>query len=136
MIIFSHKLHKFHFFILPQTSFSPTDCTDNTDLFFLIFRYAQDFVLLRYQNLTYNKIRSLTASNALYGFAQIFALRHLFFLDMKTRVHDLVLRRLFSLTECMEFLYLTDVIFIFQGWYEWYRFLSDSVLFLWVDLIF
>ena len=28
-------------------------------------------------------IRSLTASNALYGFAQIFALRHLFFLDMK-----------------------------------------------------
>ena len=26
VIIFSHKLHKFHFFILPQTSFSPTDC--------------------------------------------------------------------------------------------------------------
>ena len=55
------------------------------------------------------------------------------FLDMKTRGHDLFLRRLFSLTE---FLYRTDVIFIFQGWYEWYRFLSDSVLFLWVDLIF
>ena len=47
--------------------------------FFRFFRYAQDFVLLRYKNPTYNKIRSLTASNALYGFAQIFALRHLFF---------------------------------------------------------
>ena len=50
-------------------SFSPTDYTDNTDSFF--------------------SIRSLTASNALYGFAQIFALRHLFFLDMKTREHNL-----------------------------------------------
>ena len=68
-IIFSHKLHKFHSFILPQTSFSPTDCTDNTDSFF--------------------SIRSLTASNAIYGFAQIFTLRHLFFLDMKTREHNL-----------------------------------------------
>ena len=67
------------------------------------FRYAQDFVLLRYKNLTYNKIRSLTASNALYGFTQIVALRHFFFLDMKTWEHDLLSRRLFSPTDCTNF---------------------------------
>ena len=55
------------------------------------FRYAQDFVLLRYKT-TYNKIRSLTASNTLYGFAQIFALRYLFFRHEDKRTW-------FSLTE-------------------------------------
>ena len=52
----SHRLHRLH-------GFSPP-----------IFCYAQDFVLLRYKNLTYNKIRYLTASNALYRFAQILSL--------------------------------------------------------------
>ena len=42
-------------------NFSPTDYTDNTDSFFFF------------------SMRSLTASNALYGFTQIFALRHFFF---------------------------------------------------------
>ena len=55
-ISISHRLHRLHGFS------------------HLIFRYAQDFVLLRYKNLTYNKIRYLTASNALYGFAQILSL--------------------------------------------------------------
>ena len=38
---------------------------------FLIFRYAQDFVLFRYKKLTYNKIRSLAAQEVALRMTQI-----------------------------------------------------------------
>ena len=99
ILFISHRWHKFHFFILPQTSFSPTDCTDNTDSFFLFLDMKtreHDFFSRRLLFLTELffshgthgmhgnavaapachpdlTIRSLTASNALYGLAQIFS---------------------------------------------------------------
>ena len=69
-IIFSHKLHKFHSVILPQTSFSPTDYTNNTDSFFFFFDSLFDCVKCALRICT---DFCLTA----------------FFLDMKTREHDL-----------------------------------------------
>ena len=44
ILFISHRLHKFNFFILPQMSFSPTDCTDNTDSFFFFFNALFDCV--------------------------------------------------------------------------------------------
>ena len=79
-------------FYLPQI-------TQITRIFASGFNDSLKILFCLGKSLTYNKIRYLTASNALYGFAQIFALRHLFFLDMKTREHDFFSLRLFSPTD-------------------------------------
>ena len=79
--------------------FSPTNYTNFTPLFSLKRLFLPQITQITRIHFSFFSIRSLTASNALYGFAQIFALRHLFFLDMKTREHDFFSLRLFSPTD-------------------------------------
>ena len=69
--------------------FSLTNYTNFTPLFSLKRLFLPQITQITRILFSFFSMRSLTASNALYGFAQIFALRHLFFLDMKIREHNL-----------------------------------------------
>ena len=60
-------------FIAARWFLSPTDYTDYTD-FRLRFFATLKILFCLGKSLTYNKIRYLTASNALYGFTQILSL--------------------------------------------------------------
>ena len=79
----------FLFLTWVRYNFSPTNYTNFTPLFSLKRLFLPQIAQITRILFSFFSIRSLTASNALYGFAQIFALRHLFFLDMKTREHNL-----------------------------------------------
>ena len=75
--------------LLSRRLFSPTNYTNFTPLFSLKRLFLPQIAQITQIHFSFFSIRSLTASNALYGFAQIFALRQLLFLDMKTREHNL-----------------------------------------------
>ena len=127
----------FLFLTWVRYNFSPTNYTNFTSLFSLKRLFLPQITQITRIHFSFFSIRSLTASNALYGFAQILALRQLLFLDMKTREQDLLSRRLFSPTDCTELTFycvnsvvITRValwyiypIFIVYLWYIYHMFI-------------